>query len=238
MTWWQLTFARCGPACYLSHLDTTRAVQRTFARAGIPVGLTHGMRPKACVALPLPLPVGAAGREELAVVEVTDDYTEPATALAQLRVAAPPGLVPLAIVSTGERHPRLQPSLAEYTCLVCGDADRLAQAVARFAREPHLMRERVSPKGTRMLDLKEYVVATSARPVEGGAELGFTVRHRSTGAARPQEYVDLIAEWAGVEPVMRSLERVRVTWKDVPGAQAAGAEGVDLSDDPQTGDDR
>lgn len=164
MTWWQLTFARCGPACYLSHLDTTRAVQRTFARAGIPVGLTHGMRPKACVALPLPLPVGAAGREELAVVEVTDDYTEPATALAQLRVAAPPGLVPLAIVSTGERHPRLQPSLAEYTCLVCGDADRLAQAVARFAREPHLMRERVSPKGTRMLDLKEYVVATSARP--------------------------------------------------------------------------
>lgn len=236
MSWWLLTFARCGSARYLSHLDTTRAVQRTFARAGIPVGLTHGMRPKACVALPLPLPVGAAGHEELAVVEVLDGDPAPAAALAQLRAAAPPGLEPLALVSAGERHPRPQPSLAEYTCVICGDADRLAEAVARFAHEPHLMRERVSPKGTRTLDLKEYVVATSARPVDGGTELGFTIRHSSAGAARPQDYVDLIAEWAGVEPVMRSLERVRVTWKDVPAAQAAWAEGVDLSDDPQEGD--
>ena len=238
MTWWLVTFARRGPARYLSHLDTTRALQRSFARAGIELGLTHGMRPKPCIALPLPLPVGAAGHEELAVVEVTTDAADMALALAQLRAAAPPGLEPLAIVSSGERHPRPQPSSAEYTCEVCGDADRLAEAMQRFAGEPHVIRERVSPKGRRTLDLKDYVVAAGAQPIDGGAELAFTIRYRSAGAARPQEYVDLIAEWAGVEPVMRGLERRRIAWKDVSAALGAAAEGVELGDESEEGADR
>jgi uncharacterized protein (DUF2344 family) len=45
VTWWLLTFSRGGPATYLSHLDTARAVQRTFARAGVPIALSQGMRP-------------------------------------------------------------------------------------------------------------------------------------------------------------------------------------------------
>ena len=36
VTCWLVTFARSGPARYLSHLDTARALQRTFARAGYP----------------------------------------------------------------------------------------------------------------------------------------------------------------------------------------------------------
>ena len=59
-------------------------------------------------------------------------------------------------------------------------------------------------------------------PVEGGTSLGFAIRHRDDGAARPQELIDLIAEWAGVEPVMRGLERRRVTWDDRPPGQRPG----------------
>ncbi len=237
MTWWVVTFSCSGPARYLSHLDRTRAVRRTFARAGIAVGLSQGMRPKASVSLPLPLPVGAAGLRELAVVEVAGEGPD-ATALAKLAAAAPPGLAPTSIASTGERHPRPQPRRAEYTCEVCGDAGALVAAVERYASTNHVIRERVSPKGKRTLDLKEYVVDTSVRAVTGGAVLGFAIRHRAAGAARPQEYVDLIAEWAEVDPVMRSLQRVRVAWEDMPRAQAAGAEGVDLCDNAEEGDDR
>ena len=43
MSWWLVGFARRGPARYLSHLDTARTVQRTFARAGVPIALSHGM---------------------------------------------------------------------------------------------------------------------------------------------------------------------------------------------------
>ena len=223
MTWWLLSFSRGGPASYLSHLDTARAVQRTFARAGVPIALSQGMRPKPRLSLPLPLPVGAAGCEELAVVEVPDDLPGPAAALRELRAAAPPGLRPLAIVVVGDQHPRPQALEARYACVLEGDAGAVQAAVERYATEVSVVRERVSPKGRRMLDLKEYVVHAAAEAAPGGARLSFAIRHRDDGAARPQEFIDLIATWAGVEPVMRGLERQRVIWRDLPPGPSPGA---------------
>ena len=223
MTWWLLTFSRGGPASYLSHLDTARAVQRTFARAGVPISLSQGMRPKPRISLPLPLPVGAAGCEELAVVEVPDDLPGPTAALRELRAAAPPGLTLLAIVVVGDQHPRPQAVEAFYTCVLEGDAGAVEAAVERYGTEVSVVRERVSPKGRRTLDLKEYVVHAAAGPAPGGTKLSFAIRHRDDGAARPQEFIDLIATWAGVEPVMRCLERRRVTWKGMPPGPSPGA---------------
>jgi radical SAM-linked protein len=213
VSWWLVTFSRRGPARFLSHLDTARVVQRTFARAGVPIALSHGMRPKPRLSLPLPLPVGAAGASELAVVEVPEGIEATTATLKALREASPPGLTPEEIVDVGERHPRPQTREAEYACVVDGDAGAITAAVERYNDAENAVRKRVSPKGTRMLDLKEYAGTVAVTPVDGGARLGFTIRHRSDGAARPQEVVDLIAEWAEVEPVMRSLERVRVTWE-------------------------
>lgn len=213
MTWWLLTFSRRGPARYLSHLDTQRVVQRTFARAGVPIALSQGMRPKPRLSLPLPLPVGAAGDAELAVVEVPEGVRASVATLQALREASPPGFVPEEIVDVGERHPRPQPRAALHACLLEGDAGAIVAAVERYNDAEDAVRERVSPKGTRRLDLKEYVRDAVATPVEGGAEVRFTVRHRSDGAARPQELIDLVAEWAEVEPVMRGLQRLRITWE-------------------------
>jgi radical SAM-linked protein len=81
MSWWLVSFSRSGPARYLSHLDTSRVVQRTFARAGVPIALSQGMRPKPRISLPLPLPVGAAGADELATVEVPRDVDATADVL-------------------------------------------------------------------------------------------------------------------------------------------------------------
>jgi radical SAM-linked protein len=223
MTWLLLTFSRGGPASYLSHLDTARAVQRTFARAGVPIALSQGMRPKPRISLPLPLPVGAAGCEELAVVEVPGDLPEPAAALRELRAAAPPGLMPLAIAIVGEQHPRPQAVEAVYACVLEGDAGAVRAAVERYASEVSVVRERVSPKGRRTLDLREYVGSAAAEPAPGGTRISFAIRPRDDGAARPQEFIDLIAEWAGVDPVIRSLERRRVTWKGMPPGQSPGA---------------
>jgi len=224
VTWWLVNFSRRGPARYLSHLDTARVVQRTFARAGIPIALSHGMRPKPRLSLPLPLPVGAAGADEVAVVEVAEGVTATTDALKALRAASPPGFEPLGIVDAGERHPRPHPRAAEYACALDGDAGAIVAAVERYDDAEDAIRERVSPKGTRRLDLKDYAGDVTATPVEGGARLDFTIRHRSDGAARPQELIDLIAEWAEVDPVMRGLERRRITWDDWPPGLRAGGE--------------
>jgi radical SAM-linked protein len=213
VSWWLVTFSRRGGARYLSHLDTQRVVQRTFARAHVPIALSEGMRPKPRLSLPLPLPVGAAGERELAVVEVPEGVVAGTETLMGLREASPPGFVPEEIVDAGERHPRPQPRAAEYACVLDGDAGAIVAAVERYNETEVAVRERVSPKGTRRLDLKEYAGDVVATPVEVGARVWFTIRHRSDGAARPQELIDLIAEWAQVEPVMRGLERLHITWE-------------------------
>lgn len=218
MTWWLLKFSRTGPARYLSHLDTSRAVQRTFARAGVPLALSQGLRPKPRLSLPLPLPVGAAGCEELAVVEVPDEVGATTATLLRLRDAAPPGLEPVALVVAGEQHPRPQAGEAEYVCVLDGDAGAVRAAVERYAQEGPVEVRRVSPKGARTLDLKEYVAeaAAEAGPHGEGARVRFTVQYRADGAARPQEFIDLIAGWAGVDAAMRDLQRVRIAWRGLP----------------------
>ncbi|MBE0528820.1 MAG: DUF2344 domain-containing protein [Thermoleophilia bacterium] len=222
MSWWLIRFSRGGQARYLSHLDTSRVVQRTFARAGVPIALSQGMRPKPRLSLPLPLPVGAAGADELATVEVPEGVESSTDVLRALRAASPPGIDITGISDVGEPHPRPQARAAEYSCLLDGDAGAIGAAVERYNHTEHAIRERVSPKGTRRLDLKEYVSDVVATAAEGGARLGFTIAHRQDGAARPQELIDLIAEWAEVEPVMRGLERRHITWDDGLPSPAAG----------------
>jgi len=221
MTYWLLTFARCGSASYLSHLDTVRAWRRTFARAGVDLVLSQGLRPKPRLALALPLPVGAAAVEELLVAEVPDLVPEPALALPALAAAAPPGLEPLAGMAVAARL-RPQALTADYECGLLGDAGTIAAALAWFAAAETAPVERVSPKGRRTVDLKAFISDAWCRPTQDGACVGFTVRHRSTGAARPQEFVSLVAGQAGVEAVARHMLRRRVVYTGLPAGFAGG----------------
>ena len=221
--WWLITFDRDGGAAYLSHLDTARAWQRTFARAGIELALTQGMRPKQRLILGLPLPVGAAARDELLCCEVAEAVNlEPARALAALGAAAPFGLRPTSL-STSLLHPRPVPVLATYECQLAVTPDQLAPALDWFAAAGAVPYERVSPKGRRHLDLKEFITDVWQTPAQGGSRLGFAVRHRQDGAARPKEFVDVLAIRLGVDMVMRALLRTRVTYQGLPAGRAPGA---------------
>ena len=223
MSHWLLWFERRWPASYLSHLDTARALQRTFARAGIGLALSEGFRPKVRFSLPLPLPVGAAGLRELAVVEVTDGAPPPARALRALAAAAPDGLAPNALqMCVARPHPQV--TLARYACEVHGAAEALAAATAWYAEQEEVTVERVSPKGRRTLDLAKYVQDLAAHAVPCGARISFAVRHGADGAARPQEVVDLLAGRAGCAPVMHRLTRIAVSYEGLPRDMVSGGE--------------
>jgi radical SAM-linked protein len=187
-------------------------MQRTFARAGIPLALSQGMRPKPRLALGLPLPVGASALSELAVVEVCEPAMETGAALAALCAAAPEGLLVQSVSVSAER-PRPHAVSAAYECLLDADSETMSLALAWFAEQDHVQWRRVTPKGERSLDLKEYVEDAWSAAEGGSTRLGFTVRHRQGGAARPQEFVDVVVQRAGVERVMRRLVRTRVTYR-------------------------
>jgi len=217
---WLVSFARRGPARYLSHLDTLRAVQRTFARAGVELELSEGMRPKPRLSLPLPLPVGAAADDELAVARVTDAAPDGRAGLVALRAAAPEGLEVIALQESPLRV-RPLPLRARYACEVRGDADAVAAAVAAFVggEPPRVVRR--GPKGTKTVDLRRSVGAVSCRATPGGARLEFEVRYDVGTAARPQEVIEVIADKAGIEPVLHRLRRVEVVFAEAARAQHA-----------------
>ena len=220
---WLLWFARRGAASYLSHLDTARALQRTFARAGIDLALSQGFRPKVRLSLPLPLPVGAAALEELAVAEVPEGAPAPRRALEALRAVAPDGL-PLLRLDACATRPHPLPRLARYECELQGDAGALLGAADWFGAQESVTVERVSPKGRRTFDLVKYVKDLAAEAVPDGARLVFAVRHESDGAARPQEVVDLLAGRAGCAPVMHRLTRIGVSYEGLPRDMVSGGE--------------
>ena len=216
MSWLLIHFERRGAARYLSHLDTSRALQRPFARAGIQLALSEGMRPKPRFSLGLPLPVGVAGLDELAVAELAaDEPTDPQALLARLATAAPEGLLPLAVEVSGQRV-RLEPLVADYECLVAADPAALRAAAEEFALADSVPVERVSPKGRRQVELKRFVAGVTVEPATEGSALRFSVRHRADGAARPDEVVRELLRRAGREDVVPLVTRVNVVYDGLP----------------------
>ena len=214
MSWWLVWFSRRGPARYVSHLDTARALQRTVRRAGIVPALTQGMRPRARISVVLPLPVGAAAREELMLMEVDDESTvlTPLQALPALRAAGAGGLRVETLQVVAER-PRPVAREATYRCRMAVAPERVAAAVAEIEAAPEVLVERRSPKGDKTLDLKKYLRDVRSSPVEGGVEVEFDLRLTADGTMRPAEVMGVLAERAGADTAAGDLERLRVRFE-------------------------
>jgi len=237
MSWWLVSFARDGAARYISHLDTMRVVQRTFARADIELALSQGMRPKPRLSLPLPLPTGAAARDELAVVEVVEKT--PTAALPErlraLRAAAAEGFAfeRLALV---EERPRPQAAAAAYECRLRAPQAAVEAALAAFSAAPEVTVVRRSPKGSRTVELKKYVGELSASPRGVDTKVCFTLRYGPGGSARPDEVVGALSSRLGIEPVVLDLVRVGVRWKGLrprppaPAGKVSSGEATGLAD--------
>jgi radical SAM-linked protein len=217
MSWWLVWFSRCGPARYVSHLDTARALQRTVRRAGVVPALTQGMRPRARISVVLPLPVGAAAREELMVMEVDEERTAltPLQALPALRAAGAGGLRVETLEVVAER-PRPVACEATYRCRMVAASERVAAAVAAIDAATELFVERQSPKGNKTLDLKRYLTDLRSSPFEGGVEIEFVLRLTADGTMRPAEVIGVLAERAGADAAAGDLERLQVRFEGLP----------------------
>jgi radical SAM-linked protein len=219
MSWWLVWFSRRGPARYVSHLDTARALQRTVRRAGVVPALTQGMRPRPRISVVVPLPVGAAAREELMLMEVDDERTglTPLQALPALRSAGAGGLRVEAL-SVVPGRPRPVARQATYRCRMAASAQRVATAIEGIEDAAEVLVERESPKGRKTIDVKRYLGALRSRPVDGEdeVEVEFVVTLTSEGTVRPAEVVAALAERAGTDVVAHDLERLGVCFEGLP----------------------
>ncbi|MBA4064006.1 MAG: hypothetical protein C0501_09900 [Isosphaera sp.] len=151
----RLRFAKTGTLRLLSHHDLMRCAERLLRRAGLPFKSTAGFHPGPRVVFALPLPLGAAGLDEVVEVEFTRPVDADET-LAALRAQSPPGLdftraavVPMKATAVPRRvvyRLDLPP-------------DRAAAAAARCAEvmaEPAVWVERLKPTPKR-LNVRPYL---------------------------------------------------------------------------------
>ncbi len=73
----------------IGHRDLARAIERTFRRAGLRLGMSQGFHPKPRMSFPSALAVGIAGVDEVMEVEWAEEYTARSCKSGSLRARSP-----------------------------------------------------------------------------------------------------------------------------------------------------
>ncbi len=146
---WAVRFAVQGDLRFLSHHDSLRAVERTIARAALPLRYSQGFNPHPVLSLACPRPVGVAGRDELLAVSLEGE-TAAEELVSRLNACAPEGMrFAEARLLTRRRTPR--PVRVTYRLALspqaAGDAARRLDALRTRAGWP--VERKVSGKGRR-----------------------------------------------------------------------------------------
>ncbi len=199
----RLHYAKTEPMRFTGHLDEQRTWERTFRRAMLPVKYSEGYTPRPRFHLAAALPLGCTGRHELA--DVWLEQPMPLEEIeARLRAALPPGLALHKVEEVPEKAPALQNLVqaAEYEVRFLDPIPDLAERVARFLAQEHVLRER---RG-KTYDLRPLVQALEVREVQGQPVLWMRLAARPGATGRPDEVLDAL----GIPLEVARPERVRL----------------------------
>jgi radical SAM-linked protein len=220
----RLRFRKLGALRLLSHHDLMRTFERMLRRAGLPFHRSQGFHPKPRLVFALSLPLGVAGLDEVADLEL-DEILPPEEIHERLRRQAPPGLevigvrrLPLrggvrvrglsyAVEVPPERtqglRPRIDEVLAATTCWI----DRTRPPRRRLDLRPFLRDLRLDEERTEGRVRWRLVMDLWLLP---------------SGTARPEEILQLL----NLQDLLESgavLERTRLELDDDEPPPALGA---------------
>ena len=114
----RLKYGRTEAARYISHLDSMRAWERIFRRAGVPLDYTRGFTPHPRLAVASPLPVGFTSSAELMDIWVRK-WMPPDAAYMAIREQLPQGFTLESVIEVPLTLGSLQSKVcaARYTCV-------------------------------------------------------------------------------------------------------------------------
>ena len=107
---YRLIYRKTGPARYLGHLDTVRAVHQSLRRAGLPVRYSEGFHPMPRTRFGNPLPVGVASLVEVFDLDLNEKL-EPQEIKSKINSALPEGMEVTEALEIGENSPAPQAAL-------------------------------------------------------------------------------------------------------------------------------
>jgi radical SAM-linked protein len=195
---------------FLSHLEVSRALERTARRAEIPYAVTRGFTPRLKAAFGPALPVGTAGEREYWDIWMSR-YVPAEEILGRLEGAAPQDLEPVETAYVSERLPSLSAActIGVYEVVVEGEgltAEQVQSALDGVVADGEIKVER---KGkTKVFNLASSL-PKEARARSHGQEIrvSFTTRMGPQGSLRPETLIDVALDRAGLSGTIRCITR-------------------------------
>lgn len=193
---------------YISHLDLTRAWERIFRRARLPVAYSQGFNPRPRFQIAAALPVGVTGRAELLDVWL-NEVLAPEQVVGRLRPCLPAGLNLLAVHEVALRAPSMQSQMraAEYRVEV-GSSEPVAAVETRveaLLAAPTVLRQRPHKGKWQSYDLRPLIQAVAVAPGRPGTHV-LTMRLQASpeGAGRPDAVLEALGLVLGPYTMVRT----------------------------------
>ena len=206
----RINFAVGGRLKYISHLDLTRAWERVFRRAGLPLAYSQGYNPRPRFQIAAALPVGVSGSAEVLDVWL-DEALEPEEVGQRLRPSLPAGLEVSGVSEVDLRAPALQSQMqaADYRATVAGPepAEAIRARIETLLAAPAVLRQRHHKGRLQTYDLRPLIQHIEVREGQAGEQiLEMRLQASPQGAGRPDEVLDAL----GLSLMPHRLERTKL----------------------------
>ncbi|NLB73852.1 MAG: DUF2344 domain-containing protein [Firmicutes bacterium] len=200
----RIRITKTGAAKYMSHLDFLRTIERSVRRAELPVALSGGFNPRPRMSFSPALPVGVSSNSEFADIMLREAVDANEASL-RLNESLPQGM---RVTSSSMLPPNI-PALsaiiqaASYRLELHGKAevrlDCVLTAIETILERDSIIIERVTPKGTRRVDLRPLIYEMRVDTHDSLVSVYATVASGSEGNVRPFDLARVIVESGGIE---------------------------------------
>jgi radical SAM-linked protein len=230
---------------FASHRDVARAMERGVRKAGLPVAYSAGFSPHPRISYSGGAPTGAASEAEYLELAVTS-LCEPDDVCRRLDAALPDGIDVIEVVEAAGKSGEAQLEASEWEVIWPGlPVGAVASAVRKFLASPSVEVERLTSKGTRILDARAAVLSlvsttgtTADRAAAGGHDAAGRARQdraagcailrmivrQMTPAVRPDDILAALRQLSALEPASPPL--VTRLWQGPLSALTAAQTGV------------
>ena len=200
----RLRFSKQGDIRFTSHHDLMRLFERAVRRAGLPVAMSQGWNPRPKISLPAPLPVGIAGSNEAADIELAK-WLRPSEVRARLTAVMPPGLE-IKSVGAIAPHPSRRPREFSYRVPLSEGHPLTGDSIQELLRSEQLfvLREKKGKSST--VDVRNSIKGLRLQ----NNALFLLVEFSDGATARPEEVFDALGCQPDSHYLRSGIERTRV----------------------------
>jgi len=178
---YRVRFTKTGRMRFLSHHDLMRLFERALRRTGLPLRMTEGYNPHPVIAFPTALGLGIESLDEILEFELTS-WTSPKGIEKVLGEQLPEG-VTVASAEAFDRKQRSFVNFVEYQASCPGQLEGVVDKIRAFLALKECPVERVSDKGSKTVEIRQYVMALDAE----NDQLYLRIRITDQGTAKPEE---------------------------------------------------